>query len=323
MLTDQLINDLVKKYELHHPIVCIPDGEDIRIVEALAFLRNVDVVLLGDVKKIEENLTNSTFSPTINIYPYKPQVIESLINKVIDLTKDYKKPFDYETLVQWSTDAPNFSMMLLKAGYVDCVVGGSSYPTSAILSPMLKLIKAKEPGHTISSYMLLEKEDETLVFSDCALNVKLNEQQMQDVMIDTYKSVKSLGLDPYMAILSYSSFGSGSGESVDFAKQAVMQFKHNHPKLSEHIIGEIQFDAAYDLEVRKIKSKTAGDKRVNTFIFPDLNSGNIGYKIAQYLGGYEAIGPIIQGSSLPVNDLSRGASSREIAKVIYLTIANI
>lgn len=322
-LMEKMIEKINTKYQDNHPIVCIPDGEDERILEALKYLKNMDIVLLGAIDIIEEKLAHYQYDESINVKVLQPFVCDTVIDNVLAKTKDFKKPISREFLTEWSIHAPSFAMMLLKANYVDCVVGGSSYPTKEILSPMLKLIKAKEEGKLISSYMLLTKGEENLIFSDCALNVNYDVDGYVNLIYDTYQSASKLGIKPNIALLSYSTLGSGSGDSIEFIKQALAKFKSTYPQLVDCVCGEIQFDAAYDIEVRKKKIAESSSLAINTFIFPDLNSGNIGYKIAQYLGGYKAIGPIIQGASQPVNDLSRGAKPEEIAQVIYLTVASI
>lgn len=313
-----LVNEKILNHEIKRPIICLIDGDDIRMQEAVSQLINMDVVLLTNNESLDIIVDES-----VKLYLQKPEVIPNLINKIIPLTQAYKKPFEYNELEKWSTQAPNFAMMLLKAGYVDCVVGGCSYPTSSIISPVLKLIKPQVGSNIISSYMLLEKGDETLFFSDCALNITPDAQQLAQIALQTYNSVLAFGIEPKMALLSYSTLGSGSGSSVDIVKEACQIIKDQYPSISHNIIGEIQFDAAYDQKVRTTKIPNCEMDKINTYIFPDLNSGNIGYKIAQYLGEYQAIGPILQASSLPVNDLSRGASVSDIIKVIYLTILQI
>lgn len=322
-LMDKMIENMNIKYQDNHPLVCIPDGEDERILEAIVYLKNMDIVLLGAIDVIEDKLKNYQYDDSINVKVLQPFVSDTIIDQVLAKTKYFKKPISRDLLVEWSSNAPSFAMMLLKANYVDCVVGGSTYTTKEILSPMLKLIKAKEEGQLISSYMLLTKGEENLIFSDCALNIEFDLDGYVNLIHDTYQSATKLGITPNIALLSYSTQGSGSGDSVEFIKQALSKFKSTYPQLADNVCGEIQFDAAYDIEVRNKKIGDINNSTINTFIFPDLNSGNIGYKIAQYLGGYKAIGPIIQGTSQPVNDLSRGAKPEEIAQVIYLTVSSI
>lgn len=320
---DNLINNLDNKNKDNYPTVCIVDGEDERVIESLNYVKYMNVVLLGNKEVITNKLTkvNNNF---INVEVLTPTIDEELVNIIVDKTKNSKKPIAKDSAKELIKTAPWYAILLLESGKVDCVVGGATYPTSAILTPVLKIIKTKEQGGLISSYMIMSKEEETLIFSDCALNINPDSSQLFNITKDTITSVKELGLKPTTALLSYSTLGSGSGESVDKVKEVYNNYINMYPEEKENIIGEIQFDTAIDENVRRIKLKDQQvSGKINTFIFPDLNSGNIGYKIAQYLGGYEAIGPILQGCRKPVNDLSRGCSAKEISKVIYLTVAQI
>lgn len=312
---NQVIRDikLKLKEQVNRPKLCLIDGDDKRIEEVVEQLEDLEVIVINS--NLETTINNQ--EKNLTIHYIKPQIYDEIINIVIEKTKDYKKPFSKEMLEEWSLNPVQFAMILLKSNLVDCVIGGASYPTADIISPILKLIKAKENITTISSYMLLEKKEEILIFADCALNIDPTEEQLLEIAKETIVSAKQFNIDPQVAMLSYSTNGSAQGDSAIKVRNVAKKLQKDFPN---KIYGEIQFDAAYDYDVCKKKLNIETPKQANVYIFPDLNSGNIGYKIAQYLGDYQAIGPFIQGVNLPVNDLSRGASVDDIIKTIYITL---
>ncbi len=321
-IIDNIINNINEKNKQTRPIVCIPDGDCPKMHQALMYLKHMDVVLLGDQDIIKPMLAQYQYDPSLKVIILQPFAYEKLINEVYQLTQEYKNHYSITELKTLALNNPFFATMLLKANYVTCVVGGSKYPSKDIIKPVLKLIKTKKDAHLISSYMLLQKDEEILIFSDCALNVAPSENDLVEIIYQTINSALNLGIKPQVALLSYSTLGSGVGPSVSKIQDVYQLFIKKYPQYQDMVYGEMQFDSAYDQEVLYLKTKDKNLKTANVFIFPDLNAGNIGYKIAQYLGKYEAIGPILQGVGKPVNDLSRNASSQEIAKVIYLTLAN-
>ena len=163
-------------------------------------------------------------------------------------------------------------------------------------------------------------ENEVLAMADCAINIKPTEDELVEIALETAQTAQSFGVDPKIAFLSYSTMGSGKGEMVDKVRNATAKAKAAAPELA--IDGELQFDAAVSPTVARTKcpdSKVAG--HANTFIFPDINAGNIGYKIAQRLGRFEAYGPILQGLNAPINDLSRGCNAQEVYSMAIITAA--
>lgn len=220
-----------------------------------------------------------------------------------------------------------FGTMLVKMGVADCLLGGATYSTADTVRPALQLVKTK-PGNTIvSSCFILVRpsatgDNDVLAMADCAINIKPSEDELVEIASETVDCAKIFGVDPKVAFLSYSTFGSGKGEDVDKMRNAADKAKLAMPNVP--IEGELQFDAAVSPRVAKTKcpnSKVAG--YANTFIFPDINAGNIGYKIAQRLGGFAAYGPILQGLNAPINDLSRGCDAEEVYKMSLITAALI
>ena len=202
-----------------------------------------------------------------------------------------------------------FGTMLVKMGKADCLLGGATYSTADTVRPALQLIKCKPGIKSVSSCFILMRGDESIAMGDCAINIDPSEDEIVESTIETAHTAEVFGIDPRVALLSYSTKGSGKGETVDKMRNATLRVQEACPELK--VDGELQFDAAVAPEVGQLKapgSKVAG--YANTFIFPNINAGNIGYKIAQRLGGFEAYGPILQGLNAPINDLSRGCNAR-------------
>jgi phosphate acetyltransferase len=218
-----------------------------------------------------------------------------------------------------------FGTMLVRMGEADALLGGATYSTADTVRPALQLIKTK-PGNTIvSSCFILVRpaatgENEVMAMGDCAINIHPNEDELVEIALETAKCARLFGVEPQVAFLSYSTQGSGKGEDVDKMRNAAAKAKAKEPDLP--IAGELQFDAAVSPRVARTKCPdlpVAG--YANTFIFPDINAGNIGYKIAQRLGNFDAYGPILLGLNAPVNDLSRGCNASEVYSMAIITAA--
>ena len=222
--------------------------------------------------------------------------------------------------------APNyFGTMLVKMGIADALLGGATYSTADTVRPALQLIKTK-PGNTIvSSCFILVRaaatgDNEVLAMGDCAINIHPSEDELVEIAGEAAECARIFGVDPKVAFLSYSTHGSGKGEDVDKVRNATNKARIKYPDLP--IDGEMQFDAAVSPRVARTKcptSEVAG--HANTFIFPDINAGNIGYKIAQRLGNFDAYGPILLGLNAPINDLSRGCNASEVYSMAIITAA--
>ena len=216
-----------------------------------------------------------------------------------------------------------FGTMLVKMGYADALLGGATYSTADTVRPALQIIKTKPGNKIVSSCFILVRangvgENEVLAMGDCAINIKPTEDELVEIGLETAQTAKIFGIDPKVAYLSYSTLGSGKGEDVDKMRNACNKLKALAPDLD--VDGELQFDAAVSPRVAHTKcpdSKVAG--HANTFIFPDINAGNIGYKIAQRLGSFDAYGPILQGLNAPINDLSRGCNALEVYSMAIIT----
>ncbi|MBQ2581173.1 MAG: phosphate acetyltransferase, partial [Ruminococcus sp.] len=217
----------------------------------------------------------------------------------------------------------------------DALLGGATYSTADTVRPALQIIKTKKGSNLVSSSFILFREkdgvEEKISMGDCAINLGYTDRvdkegnvvlsaarQLAEVAVETARTAAFFGIDPKVAVLSFSTYGSGKGGTVQLSHDAVIEARNIDPELV--IDGEFQFDAAVSAEVAKTKcpdSKVAG--QANTFIFPLIEAGNIGYKIAQRLGGFEAYGPILQGLNAPINDLSRGCTADEVYKMAIIT----
>lgn len=218
-----------------------------------------------------------------------------------------------------------FGTMLVKMGVADALLGGATYSTADTVRPALQLIKTR-PGHKIvSSCFILVRpsatgENEVLAMGDCAINLKPTEDELVEIAIGTAECGRIFGIDPKVAFLSYSTLGSGKGEDVDKMRNAAAKAKALRPDIPME--GELQFDASVSPRVARTKcpdSPVAG--HANVFVFPDINAGNIGYKIAQRLGNFDAYGPILLGLNAPINDLSRGCNAEEAYSMAIITAA--
>ena len=210
--------------------------------------------------------------------------------------------------------------MLVYLGVADGMVSGATHPTGDTVRPALQIIKTAPGSSRISGAFVMQRDDERYIFADAAINIDIDAQTMAEIAIQSANTAKVFGIDPKVAMLGFSTKGSAKAPQVDKVAEATLLAKTAAPELA--IDGELQFDAAFVESVAAAKapeSEVAG--HANVFVFPDLQSGNIGYKIAQRLGGFEAIGPVLQGLAKPISDLSRGANEEDVYKVAIITAA--
>ncbi|MCI6271645.1 MAG: phosphate acetyltransferase [Erysipelotrichaceae bacterium] len=298
------------------------EGFDPRILEAASRLKKENLlvpILLGNPELILEkaNEIKCDIEGIEIINPLNYDKIQEMANKLFELRKG---KMDEATALKTCKQGNYFGTMLVKMGYADGLLGGATYSTADTVRPALQIIKTSPNSRIVSSCFILVKGDEKYAMGDCAINIKPTSDELVDIAIQTANTAKVFGIEPKVAMLSYSTLGSGSGEDVDKVRTAATKLKIMN--IDFDVEGELQFDAAISETVANIKaknSKVAG--KCNTFIFPDINAGNIGYKIGQRLGGYEAIGPILQGLAAPINDLSRGCTAEEVYKMAILTAA--
>ena len=308
--------------------IVFTEGADPRIQEAASRLLAANFlkpILVGDRAEIEaaaeENGYNIRGAEIID--PKKYDRMDEMVDMFYELRKS--KGVTPEQARETLSAANYFGTMLVKMGIADALLGGASYSTDDTVRPALQLIKTKPGNSIVSSCFILVRpsatgENEVLAMADCAINIHPTEDELVEIAGETAECAKKFGVDPQIAFLSYSTLGSGKGEDVDKVRNACEKAKAKYPELS--IDGELQFDAAVSPRVAKTKcqgSSVAG--HANTFIFPDINAGNIGYKIAQRLGNFDAYGPILLGLNASINDLSRGCNALEVYSMAIITAA--
>lgn len=306
--------------------IVFTEGPDPRILEAAARLKQggfLTPVLVGNVAEVQAAAKAGGFDIAgLEILdPATYPRMDEMVEKMAELRKGKMTPEDCRKAL---SKGNYFGTMLVKMGVADALLGGATYSTADTVRPALQIIKTK-PGNKIvsSCFIMIREKDgaqETLAMGDCAINIAPSEDELVEIAVETARTARVFGVDPKVALLSYSTLGSGKGESVDKMKNATAKVKAAAPELAAD--GELQFDAAVSPTVASIKCKgspVAG--QANTFIFPDINAGNIGYKIAQRLGGFAAFGPILQGLNAPINDLSRGCNAEEVYQMAIITAA--
>ena len=215
------------------------------------------------------------------------------------------------------SDVSYFGTMLVYENIADGMVSGAAHSTASTVRPALQIIKTAAGMHRVSGSFVMERGEEKYVFADCAINIDPDATTLAEI---AYQSAQTVGIDPKVAFLSFSTKGSAKGAMIDKVVEATKLFQEKYPEIPAD--GELQFDAAFVPSVGQSKasgSKVAG--HANVFVFPELQSGNISYKITQRLGNFLAVGPILQGIAKPVNDLSRGASSDDVYNLAILTAA--
>ncbi|MGT2906500.1 phosphate acetyltransferase [Streptococcus dentiloxodontae] len=304
--------------------IVFPEGNDDRVVRAAARLKFeglVDPIILGKPEEVRAILTRLGFAdPGYTILdPDNYADFEKMKETFLELRKGKATPEDADKLLH---DVNYFGVMLVKLGLADGMVSGAIHSTADTVRPALQIIKTKPGISRTSGVFLMNRENtnQRLVFADCAINIDPNAQELAEIAVNTADTAAIFDIDPKIAMLSFSTKGSAKAPQVEKVSEAVVIAKELNPDLS--LDGELQFDAAFVPETAAIKapdSDVAG--QANVFIFPDLQAGNIGYKIAQRLGMFEAIGPILQGLNQPVNDLSRGSSADDIYKLAIITAA--
>ena len=320
----QLI-DILKK---HPRKIVFTEGSDPRILEASSRLLAstfLAPVLVGNKEEIAKAAEESGFNirGAEIIDPLNYDEIDEMVDMLCEIRKN--KGMTPEQARGILSQANYFGTMLVKMGKADALLGGATYSTADTVRPALQIIKTKPNNSIVSSCFILVRpsatgENEVLAMADCAINIKPTEDELVEIALEASECAKIFGIDPKVAMLSYSTLGSGKGPSVTKVANATKKIKEAAPELA--VEGEIQFDASVSPEVAEVKcpgSPVAG--QANTFIFPDINAANIGYKIASRLGGYTAVGPVLQGLNAPINDLSRGCNAEEVYSMSIVTAA--
>lgn len=308
--------------------IVLPEASDIRTIEAAATALKeeyADIILVGNEENIKKmaNDKGLDISKATIIDPLKSEKSKIYAEKLYELRKE--KGMTLEKAEELVKDEVYFGMMMVKLEEADGLVSGAIHSTSDTLRPALQILKTAPETKLVSAFFLMVVpnceygEDGVFVFGDCGLNQNPTAEELVEIAKSSSKSFEQLvGKESKVAMLSYSTMGSAKSELTQKVIDATNMIKEKYPEMK--VDGELQLDAAIVPEVAKSKapnSSVAGN--ANTLIFPDLNAGNIGYKLTQRLGKAEAYGPLCQGIARPVNDLSRGCSSEDIAGVIAIT----
>ena len=322
-----MFQKLIDSLRAHPRKIVFTEGSDPRILEAAARLLSgtfLTPILMGNEREILEtaNLAGYNIRGALIIDPKTYGSMEAMVEKMFELRKG---KMTKDQCVEALAHRNYFGTMLVAMGEADALLGGATYSTADTVRPALQLIKTKPGNKIVSSCFIMVHPSATgdntvLAMGDCAINIHPNEDELVEIAAETIKCAQMFGVDPKVAFLSYSTFGSGKGEDVDRMRNAAQRVKSMMPSIP--ITGEMQFDAAVSPRVARTKCPTdpvAG--YANVFIFPDINAGNIGYKIAQRLGGFDAYGPILRGLNAPINDLSRGCNAEEVYSMSIITAA--
>jgi len=330
-----MFNAMIEVLKANPRKIVFTEGHDARILEATARLVEggfLTPVLIGNVEEVKANAAKGGFNieGVEIIDPLTYEGMDAMVEKMVELRKGKMSAEECKAAL---SKGNYFGTMLVKMGYADSLLGGATYSTADTVRPALQLVKTKKGVNLVSSCFIMVRGDEKIAMGDCAINLSYEDtldkegnvvlsgaQKLAEVAVETARTAKVFGIDPKVAMLSFSTNGSGKGGTVKLSHDATYIAKEMAPEFD--IDGEMQFDAAVAPEVGQLKfpgSKVAGN--ANTFIFPCIEAGNIGYKIAQRLGGYEAYGPILQGLAAPINDLSRGCNADEVYKMAIITAA--
>lgn len=321
------IEDIKKRAKENKVKIVLPESMDERVIKAASIVLNegiANIIIIGNKEEIKSDFPNYDISGATIIDPNDSSITEELINKFVEIRKNKGMTYEKakETLLN---DYMYYACMLVKVGKADGVVSGACHSTANTLRPSLQIIKTKENADLVSAFFLMVVpacnfgENGIFVFADSGLEQNPTSEKLASIAASSAESFKLLvNKEPMVAMLSHSTTGSASHPDVDKVVEGVKIAKERFPQYK--IDGEFQLDAAIVPEIAKSKapnSEVAG--RANVLVFPDLDAGNIGYKLVQRLAKAEAYGPICQGIAAPINDLSRGCSADDIVGVVAIT----
>jgi len=322
------IEDIMNRAKQDRKTIVLPEATDIRTLKATDKILKENfckIILVGNEKEVlnlaKENQLDISGAEIVN--PLAAENYEEYVNAFYELRKH--KGMTEEKAKELMLDPVFFGMMMVKQEKADGLVSGAAHSTADTLRPALQILKTAPGTKLVSTFVVMVVpncefgENGVFAFADCGLNQNPNSEELSEIAISTAKSFKQIiGKEPRVAMLSYSTMGSAKAEEVDKVRIATELAKEKEPELA--VDGEMQFDAAIVPEIAKSKapeSKVAG--KANTLVFPDLQAGNIGYKLVERLAKAEAYGPICQGMAKPVNDLSRGCKAEDIVGVVAIT----
>lgn len=321
------IEEIKKRAKTNLKTIILPEAEDIRVLQASQKIMQegfANVILIGDEIKISEKAkqNNIKIHGITIINPALSEKYDEYVNILFELRKE--KGMTIEKAKELALDPIYYGVLMVKTGDADGLVSGAAHSTADTLRPALQILKTSKETKLVSAFFAMvvpncKYGDGTFIFADCGLNSNPTAEELEEIAVSSANSYKQfVGKEPKIAMLSYSTYGSAKSDLTKKVIDATNLIKEHYPNLA--VDGELQLDAAIVPEVAKSKapeSKVAG--QANVLVFPDLNAGNIGYKLVQRFANAEAYGPLCQGISKPVNDLSRGCSSDDIVGVVAIT----
>ncbi len=317
---------MIEKLKKDPKRIVLTEGSDSRILEAASRLLAssfLHPILLGNRDEIWAAAEDAGFNirGAEIIDPNNYDKFDEMVDAFVEIRK--AKGMTKDKAEKILRQANYFGTMLVQMKVADCLLGGATYSTADTVRPALQIIKTKPGNSIVSSCFILVRPsatggNEVIAMADCAINISPSEDELVEICGETIRCAKVFGIDPKVAFLSYSTHGSGAGDTVTKMRNAAQKAIEEYPDTP--IDGEFQFDSAVSPRVARQKcpdSEVAG--YANTFIFPDINAGNIGYKIAQRMGNFEAYGPILLGLNAQINDLSRGCNAIEVYSMAIIT----
>ncbi|KGX84759.1 phosphate acetyltransferase [Pontibacillus marinus] len=302
--------------------VVLPEGKDERILEAASKLGEegiVKPVLVGNEDEVKQKASELSLNIEKSdiVDPANYEDFDAMVQSFVERRKGKTTE---EKAREILLDENYFGTMLVYMGKADGLVSGAAHSTADTVRPALQIIKTKPGIKKTSGIFIMVRDDEKYAFADCAINISPDSQDLAEIAGASAETAKLFDIDPRVAMLSFSTKGSAQSPETEKVTEAVNLAKEQNPELT--VDGEFQFDAAFVPSVAEKKAPNSliqGD--ANVFVFPSLEAGNIGYKIAQRLGGFDAVGPVLQGLNAPVNDLSRGCSADDVYKLALITAA--
>ncbi|MBQ7284790.1 MAG: phosphate acetyltransferase [Alphaproteobacteria bacterium] len=330
MQISSYIEKLIEKAQKLNKTIVLPEGEDERVLQAAheASVRKIaKMIILGNVDEIKAYFDKQGWNlDGIELLdPAKSAKLGEYAKLLYELRKD--KGMTEEEAAKTVLIPNYFGTIMIKAGDADGMVSGANHSTADTVRPALQIIKSAHKDRVVSAlFIMVSQNGEIYYLSDCAININPTAKELVDIALSTAESAVQFGDEPNVAMLSYSTYGSGKGEGADKVREATAMAKEavkapEYVAMKVKLDGELQVDAALDAVVAKKKapaSDVAG--HANVLIFPNIEAGNIGYKLLQRLGGAEMYGPLLQGLNAPINDLSRGCFAEDIVGVIAITV---
>ena len=328
MIKSNYIKSLLATAKKDIKTIVLPEGEDKRVLEAAHIIAEegaAKIIILGNVAEIKTYFTEQGWS--LNgielIKPEESPNLPAYTELLYELRKE--KGLTHEDAEKLALNYNYFGTLMIKSGHADGMVSGANHSTADTVRPALQIIKSAKKGRSASSFFIMLSNNVPYIFTDCGIIINPTDKELADIALDAAETAIRFGIEPKVAMLSFSTKGSGKGDEVEKVKRATQMAQEalqseEYKNLGIEIDGELQADAALDTVVAAKKapnSKVAGHARV--LVFPTLEAGNICYKMLQRLGGCEAYGPILQGLNAPVNDLSRGCFAEDIVGAVAIT----